>query len=154
MHNLRAWPLLLLLLGGGGCAGSLPNALRTDLSRLVPETGLFAMEEVGPDVAIEPEGRTLRLTYNGRARHAALLQELGERRLWRTGSGMVVATDGASPARPTPVWRRCWSGCIQRISKPFGAGSTMRWRAGPTGTISFASSMKAAGSPGSLRSAK
>lgn len=95
MRNFRAWLLLLpLLLPGGGCAGGLPNALRPDLSRLVPETGLLAAEEETPDIA-EPEGRSLRLTYNGRVRHAALLGELGERRLWRTASGLVVATDGA-----------------------------------------------------------
>jgi hypothetical protein len=96
MHNSRAWPLpLLLLLLAAGCSGlGVPNALRADLSRLVPETGgLFATEEVGPEP--EPEGRVLRLTLRGRVRHAALLQELGERRLWRTASGLVVATDGA-----------------------------------------------------------
>jgi Group 4 capsule polysaccharide lipoprotein gfcB, YjbF len=91
MHNLVAWPLLLLLLAG--CSLPLPNAMRADLARLAPPAGLFTQEEVGEDS--EPEGRALRLTYGGKVRHAALLQELGERRLWRTASGMVVATDGA-----------------------------------------------------------
>ena len=91
MRNLCAWLLPLLLLAG--CGLPLPNRLRADLARLAPSPGLFAAEEVAPDT--EPEGRALRLTHGGRVRHAALLQELGERRLWRTGSGLVVATDGA-----------------------------------------------------------
>jgi len=42
------------------------------------------------------DGPGLRLAIDGRSRGiAALVQELGERRLWRTPSGLVVATDGA-----------------------------------------------------------
>jgi len=41
-------------------------------------------------------GPGLRLAIDGRSRGIAeLVQELGERRLWRTPSGLVVATDGA-----------------------------------------------------------
>ena len=42
----------------------------------------------------EPEGPALRVTLNGRPAYARLIQESGNRRLWRTGTGLVVATEG------------------------------------------------------------
>lgn len=49
-----------------------------------------------PPVSLPPEGPALRLWIGGSPRgHADLLQELGERRIWRTPGGLVVATEGA-----------------------------------------------------------
>jgi hypothetical protein len=42
----------------------------------------------------EPDGPALRLALNGRATYARLLQESGNRKLWRSASGLVVATEG------------------------------------------------------------
>ena len=46
----------------------------------------------GPDT--EPDGPALRLTLRGRVSYAALVQAMGERRLWRTAGNQVVETDG------------------------------------------------------------
>jgi len=70
--------LLPLLLAGCG------NTLWADL---VPAG--VARTEAGP----EPQGRALRVTVRGRASYATLVQETGERRLWRTGSHQVIETD-------------------------------------------------------------
>jgi len=75
-------PLLLPLL-----AANCGNSLWSDLATQAASSG-------SGDAAEEPEGRALRLTLGGRASYAKLLQESGNRRLWRTGAGMVVATDG------------------------------------------------------------
>ncbi|WP_135467616.1 YjbF family lipoprotein [Crenalkalicoccus roseus] len=83
MRSPRMWPLLLALVLAG-CGETPWSGLRASLS---PPAAL-------PAIGV-PEGPALRLTLGGRASHAALLQELGERRLWRTDSGFVVATDGA-----------------------------------------------------------
>lgn len=56
-------------------------------------TGLLP-GRVAPGQDIEPAGPALRLTLRGRASHAALVQETGERRLWRTAGNQVVETDG------------------------------------------------------------
>jgi hypothetical protein len=42
---------------------------------------------------IEPAGPALRLTLRGRTSHAALVQEMGDRRVWRTAANQVVETD-------------------------------------------------------------
>jgi len=42
----------------------------------------------------ETGGPALRLRVGGRIARAALVSEQGERRLWRAGAGIVVATDG------------------------------------------------------------
>ena len=72
---------LLLALCLGGCGDTL-------WSGVLP-AGLGP-----PGQDIEPAGPALRLTLRGRARHAALVQEMGERRLWRTAGNQVVETDG------------------------------------------------------------
>ncbi len=94
-----AWPVLFLLLGGCGDTpwAGLPHSLRQQGEALwsrIPDADpaqypLAAGEEP------EPEGRSLRLRLGSRTLHASLLQEAGERRLWRTATGLAIATDGA-----------------------------------------------------------
>ncbi|MBD0273303.1 MAG: hypothetical protein ICV73_15420, partial [Acetobacteraceae bacterium] len=48
-----------------------------------------AAEEGGTDT-----GPTLRRRVGGRTARAALVSEQGERRLWRAGGSLAVATDG------------------------------------------------------------
>lgn len=83
---MRPWPLLLLLLAGCG-----DTLWRTTLDGLVDAVApiVTPLEELP-----EPEGRALRLWIGGRSTPAVLLQALGERRIWRTASGIVVATEG------------------------------------------------------------
>ena len=80
----RVLPLLVFLplaLSLGGCGDTL-------WSGLLPA-------RAGPTEAdIEPAGPALRLTLRGRTHHAALVQEMGERRLWRTAGNQVVETEG------------------------------------------------------------
>lgn len=82
-------PLRVTALAGalllGGCGDS-PWAGVTELvSRPAPISN-----------ALPLNGPGLRLGVDGRSRGVAeLVQELGERRLWRTAGGLVVATDGA-----------------------------------------------------------
>lgn len=83
MRSPKVWPLLLVLLAGG--CGETPW-------RAVTGGAPRAERHAAP--AEPPDGPALRLTLGGRRTHAALLQELGERRLWRTDAGFVVATDG------------------------------------------------------------
>src|SRR4051812_6987651 len=42
----------------------------------------------------EPAGPALRLTLRGHTHYAALVQEMGDRRLWRTADNQVVETAG------------------------------------------------------------
>ena len=83
---MRPWPLLLLLLAGCG-----DTLWRNTLDGLVDAVApvVTPLEELP-----EPEGRALRLWVGGRSTPAVLLQALGERRIWRTASGIVVATEG------------------------------------------------------------
>src|SRR3954464_3394932 len=76
----RASALLLALLLAG-CGDSL-------------WAGLLAGPSRGAPADIEPSGPALRLLLGGRASYAALVQETGERRLWRTAGNQVVETDG------------------------------------------------------------
>ncbi|RAI60959.1 hypothetical protein DOO78_02170 [Roseicella frigidaeris] len=85
MLVMRAVPALLacsLVLAG---CGDTPwsNAPWSDL-----------LPEPAADFEAEPSGATLRLIRRGRASDAALVQETGERRLWRTAGNQVVETDG------------------------------------------------------------
>ncbi|MBC4014230.1 YjbF family lipoprotein [Siccirubricoccus deserti] len=92
MHPRLAWLVLLALLPGGcgnsGMAGLLPALGWPEVLQRLP----IATEE--EPVADPATGRAIRLWIGRRGTRAALLQELGERRLWRTSSGVVVATDG------------------------------------------------------------
>lgn len=83
---MRPWPLLLLLFAG--CGDTLwRNTLDSLVDAVAPVVTPLA------DLP-EPEGRALRLWVGGRSTTAVLLQALGERRIWRTASGIVVATEG------------------------------------------------------------
>jgi hypothetical protein len=98
MHRLA----LPLLLGLAGCNLNLPTWRGTwrEVQDSIPGmadanwmlTGAGFDQRVGPP---EPDGPALRLALGGRRAYARLLQENGERRLWRTPGGMVVATEGA-----------------------------------------------------------
>lgn len=79
---MRLLPFLLLLVLPG-CGGS-PWA---DLGREINRSDAAAAER-------EPDGPALRLTLHDRASYAKLIQESGNRRLWRSGSGLIVATEG------------------------------------------------------------
>lgn len=81
---MRAVLVLLPTLLLAGC-GEVPWAgLRPD--RRSPEPA-------GIETAL-PDGPALRLTLRGATSVAALVQEVGERRLWRTAGNRVVETDG------------------------------------------------------------
>ena len=87
---MRAWPLLLLPLCG--CGDTPLRSTWADLSRRLP-----AGDPIPAEAAAEGEaegGPALHLRVGGRAARAALVSEQGERRLWRAGAGIVVATDG------------------------------------------------------------
>ena len=86
---MRAWPLLLLPLCG--CGDTPLRSAWADLSRRLPAGDPISAEaaEGGSDT-----GPALRLRVGGRSAQAALVSEHGERRLWRAGAGVVVATDG------------------------------------------------------------
>jgi hypothetical protein len=71
----------LAVLALGGCGDTLWS-------------GVLPGSSAPPGQDIEPAGPALRLTLRGRAAYAALVQEMGERRLWRTAGNQVVETDG------------------------------------------------------------
>jgi hypothetical protein len=74
------WLFLLCALAGCG-----------SLSSLVPSD----WRDTGPpDDVEEPEGPFLRLGQGRRESDARLISQQGERRIWRTRGGVVVATDG------------------------------------------------------------
>lgn len=93
-----ALPLLLLVAGCNLNLPSLEGSWR-ELRDGVPGVAdaQFALTGSGFDRAAEPaeDGPVLRLTLGGRRAHARLLSETGERRLWRTPSGLAVETEGA-----------------------------------------------------------
>ncbi len=91
-------PLLLLV---AGCNLNLPSwrGAWREVQEL-PGMGeaQFALTGSGFDSRPEApasEVASLKLQMAGRRAHARLLQETGERRLWRTPGGLVLATEGA-----------------------------------------------------------
>jgi len=88
--GMRPWPLLLLPLAG--CGDTPLRSAWTELSHLLPAGDPISRETAAETVA---EGApSLRVRVGGRVAEAALVSEQGERRLWRAGAGVVVATDG------------------------------------------------------------
>ena len=87
---MRVWPLLLLSLCA--CGDTPLRSAWADLSRQLPAGNPLPAEasEAGTDAA----GPGLQLRIGRRTAQATLLSEQGERRLWRAGAGVVVATDG------------------------------------------------------------
>jgi len=78
---------LLLLLPLAAC-GTDSGASLLDTGRWFGG-GAAVVEEEG-----EPEGPILRLAQGRRGADARLIAQQGERRMWRTRAGVVVATDG------------------------------------------------------------
>lgn len=100
MRPRRPWPLLLLLLTA--CAeprwGDVLYGQSLWDGTLWAEVERILTPEEPPDPPGEivvPDGRTLRFSIGSRSGTALPVQEIGERRLWRHRSGLVVATDGA-----------------------------------------------------------
>lgn len=100
MRPCRAWILALLLLAG--CAeprwGDLLYGQSLWDGTLLAEVERILEAPEPPDPPGEitvPDTRLLRFTVGKRTGTALPVQEVGERRLWRHRSGLVVATDGA-----------------------------------------------------------
>jgi hypothetical protein len=87
MRILPAWLPLLLPLALAGCG-------ETMWRDLLPRFGPPGFAADGAE-ATPAAGPALQLSLGGRQARAALLQQTGGRRLWRTAGGVVVATDGA-----------------------------------------------------------
>ena len=89
---MRPWPVLMLPLLLAACG----NSPWARLGGTVWDGVVDQLTPVAPPLEDLPEseGRGLRLWVNGRPSHAVLLQEIGERRVWRTAAGVVVATEG------------------------------------------------------------
>ncbi|WP_198377500.1 YjbF family lipoprotein [Roseomonas rubea] len=96
MHRALPFCLLLLACDGAGPA----DMLRVAVWPLPVPASLFAASDDPAPARWETEGEAradgpaLLLALGSRRATAALLQEEGERRLWRTQGGVVVATDG------------------------------------------------------------
>ena len=84
---MRPWSFLLLSLLAG-CGDTLWSSALDKAVDYVSPT-LAPLDDLA-----EPDGRALRVWVRGRPTPAVLLQELGERRVWRTSGGVVVATEG------------------------------------------------------------
>ena len=99
------WPGLLLLCALAACGPD--SALSVPLASLNPMNMFGAAASVQPDDVEEPDGPYLRLAQGRRASDARLISQQGERRMWRTRGGVVVATDGvrvvATAGLPTMV---------------------------------------------------
>jgi hypothetical protein len=92
MRPRFAWLAVLALLPGGCGTASLADLVpELSWSEVLQRLPITTEEERVADPGTD---RTIRLWIGRRGTRAALLQELGARRLWRTPSGVVVATDG------------------------------------------------------------
>lgn len=97
---MRAWPLLTLLLLGacGNITGA--DLLRAAIWPVPVPDSLFVRPDIregewDPAEASPPDTEPgLALSLGSRRGVARLVQEEGERRLWRTPGGVVVATEG------------------------------------------------------------
>ena len=87
------WPILIALFSLSGCGtdGGL-SAARLNPLNLLP-AGLF--DAALPESDEEPDGPYVRLTQGRRGSDARLIAQQGDRRMWRTRGGVVVATEGA-----------------------------------------------------------
>ncbi|WP_187830425.1 YjbF family lipoprotein [Siccirubricoccus phaeus] len=88
---------LLPLLGCGSASQDWPGLPR--LGNVLPDVSWQDVAQRLPFPTEEEQvsangNRVIRVWVGRRAYHAVLLQELGTRRLWRTPSGIVIATDG------------------------------------------------------------
>ena len=88
---MRVWSLLFLSLCG--CGDTPLRSTWENLSRRLP-TGDPIPAEAAEESGTGNNGPTVRLRVGGRTARAALVSEQGERRLWRAGAGVAVATDG------------------------------------------------------------
>jgi group 4 capsule polysaccharide lipoprotein GfcB/YjbF len=88
---MRAWPLLFLPLCG--CGDTPLRSAWTNLAHRLPAGDPIPVE-AADEGAAGIGGPALRLRVGGRTAQAALVSEQGDRRLWRAGAGIVVATDG------------------------------------------------------------
>lgn len=102
---MRSWlPALLLSLAGCGQTTAAdvvrvlvwPIPVPDDLFRRGPRERAAEWDRAGEaDAAVPPAQPSLALSLGRRQAVATLHQTQGERRLWRTAGGLVVATDGA-----------------------------------------------------------
>lgn len=97
-HRMALLGFLALLAGCGNGSGW-DWLTGPKLSDLVPEISWAGVMQRLPiateeEPVADPDGRAIRLWVGRRGSQAVLLQEQGNQRLWRTPSGIVVATDG------------------------------------------------------------
>ncbi|MBC7434091.1 MAG: YjbF family lipoprotein [Rubritepida sp.] len=99
------WSGFLLLCALAACGPD--SALSVPLASLNPMNMFAASAGALADDVEEPDGPYLRLAQGRRASDARLISQQGERRMWRTRGGVVVATDGvrvvATAGLPTMV---------------------------------------------------
>lgn len=89
---MRAWFLLFLPLCG--CGDTPLRSAWTNLSHRLPAGDPIPAEAADEAAAETDGGPALRLRVGGRIAQAALVSQQGDRRMWRAGAGIVVATDG------------------------------------------------------------
>ncbi len=89
---MRAWPLLVLSLCG--CGDTPLRSVWTDLSRRLPAGDPIPAEAAAEGGTDTGASGAIRVRVGGRAARATMVSEQGDRRLWRAGAGLVVATDG------------------------------------------------------------
>lgn len=91
--HLPCWSLLLLLPLLSGCGNTLWPRLAERFEPITtqPEDPPETLADATAEAAEQP---ALRLWIGKRRTRATLIQEVGERRIWRTAAGLVVATEG------------------------------------------------------------